>query len=689
MKFIFEIFSEHIPSTMQKNAAEKLFNTVKQLVGDKISDIQTFCTTRRLVLIFDNLKEYIQLDDLSIKGPKVGISEEVIGKFCQKIARENNMNFDLVKNSLVQKDSYWYIEIISPKISVKEYLISLIKELFGKITWPTNMRWISSQDDSNTNNVEYYNSTYIRPIRSILAILEDDILDISLLGMQAANITYTETGKVLKINDAKLYQEIMSSENIVLSFENRLQRLTEFLSKYEYEFDHDMFEEIASSTECGYPFLCTLDDDSVLKRLPNKFINECVREHQQAVTIYHSKELNKYNEKQILGFALVSQKASTPHMISDCAFVLQARLLDLLFFFEEDLAQAKNNIENFEQRLNNIPMHEKLGTLKDKCFRLKNIFLKENSNLDQMKKLADASLYFKIDLSTKSVNELPSLSGYVAYELYKDILDEDIRIISLDLAKNDPLLMSKNALLLGLMDKIDTIVGFFLIGEVPTGSQDPFGLRRLSTEVVKYAFALTEKGFKLSDLSSLITLNIDSYRENSKLNFNELLNIAIDNTYINIFNFIIDRVRYLLISEFGLSACGNLHYQKSAQNSLCCKNIEFWNMRNKTRILYEYKQTHTNEIESISQIYKRITNFLKNKEVLLEKTDESIDELSKQMLDICKNLQKIEDLYSASTTLNQLFDDNMILQQEFLQYRLLALTKLHEMFASYANWDMI
>lgn len=690
MKFVFEIFSEHIPTTMQRNAAKQLEALTISLSKGSIKKFKTFCTSRRFVLIIDDLSSQITMPDIKVKGPKQNVPESVLQKFCESKARDYGLDILEVEKGLIAEDEYWYIDIKAPKTDSKSFLISLCKEIFENIHWPNKMKW-------HGENSEYANVTYIRPIRSIIALLSNEVLDIKIAGIQANNVTRLEDGSVLQIKNAEEYESDMLSNGVLLSYSDREKILTDFLKEYEYEENLEMFEEIAGSTEHGNPFIVELLDNSILTKLPNQFIIECVQEHQQAVAIYNSKNKNQYNERSIVGFVLLSQKPATPNMKKDCSQVLQARLMDMLFFFEEDKANAKKNIEQREEQLKGMPVHEKLGTLNEKCDRLHNML-----RLSQDDELAQAALFFKLDAFTKTVNELPKLTGHALYHIYDSLLSTQIRTIARELSQNNTDQMSVQSLIIGLLDSLDTLVGFFIISQIPTGSQDPFGLRRLANQVALYGLELYKrntdtKKANLSNLSSLIHLAYEQYSnvnvELDKESFNINDKEAMHAVCQKLFEFIMERMKYIIDSKYHITACVQNTYEASgyeafAKPELLNTQTAFWNIEQRTIDIVEFRTNNPEKVELIAQVYKRTSNFIKNA-VSNIITNDILDSLSLEILTLAEVMNSLDMVFQTSKKLSQLFDNNLILEESYRSQREYALQKLHEKMLTYCAWDML
>ena len=526
-EFILELYSEEIPPNLQINARNDLETKIKSSLIEenlKFGSLKAFSSPTRLTIFLKDFSEYIKIPSKEIRGPKVGVMEDVINNFLKS---HNSSRKDLLEKQ-IDKGKFYYIKTRSKEILTSEVLKKIVVNSIASIKWKKSMRW------SDTDLL------WGRPLRSILAVYNKKILTFSYGHLRASDCTIIEKDldtKNIKVTNIKDYQKLLLKNNIILNHEEREQKIIKkFESFYKVKnfknhYDVKLLKEVTNIVED--PQVLLIDFDKKYLKLPKEIIISTLQNHQRYFPI-----LDKKNE--ITNFFLaVTNKKDTNNLIKDGnKRVVEARLADAKFFWDKD--KSKNLIKQIA-KLKDKKFYEGLGSVYDKTQRLRKLsgMLADELNLNREKAEIAASIS-KSDLCSDLVNEYPDLQGLMGkYFALSQGFDEDVsNAVSdhyLPLGNNSVTSKKPISYVVAISDKIDTLVGFFLINEKPTSSKDPFALRRSAIGLLR---TIIDNKLNLK-LRNLISYNIKLLEEQEVTKTNQ-------NSENEILNFLKERMKNIL-----------------------------------------------------------------------------------------------------------------------------------------------
>ena len=526
-EFILELYSEEIPPNLQINARNDLETKFKSSLIEenlKFGSLKAFSSPTRLTIFLKDFLEKIKIPSKEIRGPKVGVMEDVINNFLKA---HNSSRKDLMEKQN-DKGKFYYIKTKSKEVLTSEVLKKIVVNSIASIKWKKSMRW------SDTDLL------WGRPLRSILAVYNREILTFSYGHLRASDCTVIEKDldtKVVKVKTVKDYQKLLLNNNIILNHEEREQKIIKkFESFYKVKnfknlYDLKLLKEVTNIVED--PQVLLIDFDKKYLELPKEIIISTLQNHQRYFPIIDKKdEITNF-------FLVVTNKKDTNNLIKDGnKRVVEARLADAKFFWDKD--KSKNLIKQIA-KLKDVKFYEGLGSVYDKTQRLRKLsgMLADELNLNKEKAEIAASIS-KSDLCSDLVNEYPDLQGILGkYFALSQGFEEDVsNAVSdhyLPLGNNSMTSKKPISYIVAISDKIDTLVGFFLINEKPTSSKDPFALRRSAIGLLR---TIIDNKLNLK-LRNLISYNIKLLEEQGVRKTNE-------NSENEILNFLKERMKNIL-----------------------------------------------------------------------------------------------------------------------------------------------
>jgi glycyl-tRNA synthetase beta chain len=488
-ELLIEIYNEEIPARMQQKAAEdfrKIFEEffTKCFSGQNTKftgeNLKTFITPRRLVLLVQNL-DVLQLSSTVDKtGPKTDAPTQAIQGFLKSVGVNDVSGLEKITRD---NGEYYFYKQPEIRIDTRQILEKNLPHLLQKMagSWPKSMDLIDLEKQSN----------WVRPIRNILAIFDNQVLNFEFANLKANSQTFGHLlagKKSLQIINFTDYKKQLEENFVILDWLNRREIIVSQINKIEaglVEKNSKLIDEITGLVEYPQVLIGKIDDQ--FKNLPEEVLELTIKIHQKAIL---------FRNKEALNFIFVSNikvgEAATQKIISDNEKVVRARLSDAKFYIEEDL---KTPFKGRVELLRNITFHKKLGSLYYKVKRIEIlnkliIIWVPQAKLSAAERLADLA---KNDLTTKTVAELPELQGVVGkyYAKIQGEADEISEAISeqyLPTGQNSLLPKTPLGIVLAISDKIDTICSLFLADEKPTASKDPFALRRAALGIIKILF---------------------------------------------------------------------------------------------------------------------------------------------------------------------------------------------------------
>ncbi len=483
--FILELLSEEIPSRMQKQASEYLLREFRQQTegaGLEVGQIQSFYSTRRLTLIVTNMKSHTAEMTVEKLGPRIDSPNDAINGFLRSNNIKSIDDCDILDDKKGKR--YKYIETVPAKTAIT-ILPPIIEDIIRKFSWPKSMRWGNG------------NSRWVRPLRNIMAIIYENNsvnkLKINVEGLLANDYTFGHRflkNKKIYIKEVSDYFEALTNHLVIADQGRRRELILEQISKIEKKFDisvikdEKLLEEVSGLVE--WPIALCAEFDEKFLNLPDEVLQTSMRSHQKYFSVTEKKTKNLTNKFILISNIQTSDEGKS--VILGNQRVLSARLYDAKYFWDRDIDQPL--MDNL-RLLNSVTYHQKLGSLGSKVERIELIALELDQTLGlNLENIPTAAKLIKNDLLSEMVGEFPDLQGIMgSYYADRQGYDEDV----CDAIKNHYMPVTprdetpKKALsfCLSVADKIDTLVGFWSIGETPTGSKDPYALRRAGNGLIR------------------------------------------------------------------------------------------------------------------------------------------------------------------------------------------------------------
>ena len=491
--FFLELFSEEIPSSLQKNLREDLLESFNKLFDEKFISFKkssSYSTPNRLIIVFEGLQKKIIFKSEEIKGPNIEAPELALEGFI----RSNNISKKDLFKKKIDKGQFYFFKTKSKKLNTHDLLEEFVPLVLQKIQWKKSMKW--GEFDLNWG----------RPLKSILAVFNKTKLTFDFHHLASSNATfidkeYEEKRKIF--NDFKEYSNFFKKLNIVIDHEKRKnlieRKLNEITNKKNIKIESNpkLLDEVVGLTDQPNVILCQFDRKFL--NIPKEILIITMQHHQKYFPTFDKKG-NITNE-----FLVVTNKKDTKGFIKlGNERVVEARLSDAEFFWKKDKSQ---NLVKRVSKLKSMNYFKGLGTYFDKVQRMRKLggMLSDELLISKEKVELSASIC-KVDLVSELVGEFPELQGIMgSYFADAQGFEKEISLaISeqyLPTGFNSKVPKKPYSIALSLADKIDTLVGFFGINQKPTSSKDPFALRRLALGIIKIIIE-NKKDFKIRDLIS-------------------------------------------------------------------------------------------------------------------------------------------------------------------------------------------
>ncbi|MAH89373.1 MAG: glycine--tRNA ligase subunit beta [Pelagibacterales bacterium] len=597
---LLELLSEEMPASLIEESAISieriLFNNFKK--NSLISNRHNFYYgPKRLTFIFYNLRS--EKEEIFIKGPNIKASETAVNGF----AKSQNTSIEKLDVQKTNKGDYY---IYKKKVSTLDTVDSLKKILelnLIKIPWKKSMRWGKSS------------LKWIRPLKNILCLYGTNKIDINISSLLSHN--YTIVGNLLNeknflIKSFKEYEEILKKNNVIFDQNERKKIILKEIERIIHNVDliftsnQKLLNEVVNLVENPNVFIAQFDKKYL--KLPKEVLTTSMIKNQKYFPL-HNKNNSLSNYFLIVSNLKPSDKGKK--IIHGNQRVIEARLEDASFFWTKD---NNSNFRNKSSELERVIFHNKLGSMQDKILRLKKIakFFENSFKLDDIesKNLETAINISKNDLVSELVREFPSLQGtmgfyYALNSGFNDVVCNAVKDHYKPYGPMDFCPATKISKILALIDKLDTLVGFFLIDLNPTSSKDPYALRRAGLGIIRI---LIEGEFSIN-FNKFIEQSCQEY-EKSSISYDKNLE-----TYNKkILNFISERFENLLKYQ-------NLE-KFIIYNSLILNknNFDIFNIYQKCNIIFDFINTVNGEL--FLKSFKRVLNILENENNLEDKIDE-------------------------------------------------------------------
>jgi glycyl-tRNA synthetase beta chain len=483
-ELLLELFSEEIPARMQRAAAEQLRASVTVRLADErlaFARAEAFATPRRLTLVVEGLPARQPDVVEEKKGPHTGAPQRALEGFM-KSAGLTTLEGAEVRT--VGGADYYYLSRTVAGRATADVLRDVVAATVESFAWPKSMRWGSGA------------MRWVRPLQNVLCLFDGAVVDVALRahGLRANDATHGHrflAPQRITVRSFEDYAAKLRDAYVVLDADERrtfiASRVAELAAAEGLTFPHDpaLLEEVAGLVEWPIPLIASID--AAFMALPREVLTTTMRANQKYFA------LETADGTLAPRFALVANVAAPDGgaaIVAGNERVLRARLADARFFWDQD---RKTPLEDRVPALANLVFHARLGTLMEKVLRIKSLAVELAATAgagETIELVNRAATLCKADLVTGMVGEFPELQGKIG-RYYALAEGEGVRVADAiaehyaPLGPSDRCPTAPVSVAVALADKLDTLAGFFAIGEKPTGSKDPFGLRRAALGVIR------------------------------------------------------------------------------------------------------------------------------------------------------------------------------------------------------------
>ena len=494
--FLMEIGLEEIPAHVVTPSAAQLVEKTEKFLKEQRMDfdeVQTYSTPRRLTVKVTGLADKQPDIQEEAKGPAKKIAYDKDGnwsKAAQGFARGQGVSVDDIFFKELKGTEYVYVKkFIEGKAAAD--VMQGMRDVAMDLKFPTMMRW-------GTNDFQY-----VRPIRWIVAMLDDQVIPFKILNIESGNVSqgHRFLGKPVELKSANDYVKALRSEKVIVDATERKSMIRDQINdlaqknNWKIVIDEDLLEEVNNLVE--YPTVFAGSFDEKYLSVPDQVLITSMKDHQRFFYV------TDQNGKLLPNFVSV-RNGNTEYLenvVQGNEKVLTARLEDAKFFYEED---QKQSIADYVERLKKVMFHDKIGTIYEKMARVRLLAAQIGKfvglNDQELADLDRAAQIYKFDLVTGMVGEFAELQGVMG-EIYARLQGENdnvaaaIREEYMPTSAEGELPATKVGAVLSIADKIDSIQAFFAAGMIPSGSNDPYALRRQALGIVRIALA---RNWKLS-----------------------------------------------------------------------------------------------------------------------------------------------------------------------------------------------
>ncbi|MDH6365122.1 glycyl-tRNA synthetase beta chain [Enterococcus sp. PF1-24] len=484
--FLLEIGLEEMPAHVVTPTIKQLTDKVAKFLAENrltYDTIEVFSTPRRLAIKIVNLPEKQADTQEEVKGPAKKIALDAEGnwsKSAEGFVRGQGLTTDDITFKEIKGVEYVYVTKFESGRNVQEVLAGLATVILS-LTFPVTMHWAN------------YDLAYIRPIHWLVALLDDEIIPFEILDIKTSNTSrgHRFLGKTVTINHADEYQAKMAEQFVIVDAKERKDLIRQQIAEiaeanhWQVVLDEDLLEEVNNLVEYPTAFVGNFDEKYL--SVPEEVLVTSMKEHQRYFEIRNSQGLLLPHFISVRN----GDKVKIDNVIKGNEKVLIARLEDAEFFFEED---KKITIATCVEKLKSVTFHEKIGNIYEKMQRTSVIaaLIGEQVGLSatELADLQRASEIYKFDLVTNMVGEFPELQGimgekYALLQGENPAVAQAIREHYQPISSEGELPESAIGAVLAIADKLDSVLTFFAVDMIPSGSNDPYALRRQAYGVIR------------------------------------------------------------------------------------------------------------------------------------------------------------------------------------------------------------
>jgi glycyl-tRNA synthetase beta chain len=560
-RYFLEIGVEELPARFIDDALFQLKNNFENTLNDnriKYDTIVTFQSPRRLAIDIIGLESRGESEEVIIKGPAKRIAFDEDNnptRALEGFIKAQNVKLENIYFETINSEEYIFIKKINEGKRLEDVLRENIASNIKSISFPKSMKWGGK------------NIKFARPIRWIVSLLDDEIMEFDFEGIPVSNKTRGHRflgSQNIEIHEIQQYKELMRKNYVIVDPQERKDIIKFNSQKIAREKggnvlkDEDLLNEVTNLVEYPTPIMGKIKDEYL--NLPFDVVVTPMRDHLRFFPCIDDKN-------RLLPYFITIRNGDDKFVdtvIKGNEKVLGARLADARFFYNED---TKYPLETYVEKLKMLTFQEKLGTMYDKTIRLQRLSGKIAEYLevgDETKKnILRASYLSKADLVTKIVTEFTELQGRMGKEYAEKsgenkIVSQAIYEQYLPRFSQDNLPSTTAGAVLSITDKLDSICGLFAIGIQPTGSQDPFALRRGALGIINI---IIDKKLNVS-LKDLIDFSLYIYIEENNLacDFNKVRNDIFDFFMARVKNMLTDqKIRYDVVDSIISTGTDNIY----------------------------------------------------------------------------------------------------------------------------------
>ncbi|WP_264735878.1 glycine--tRNA ligase subunit beta [Wolbachia endosymbiont (group A) of Rhinocyllus conicus] len=590
LQLLFECLSEEIPSRMQNVAATQVKSCIANVFNKnnvKFTSMEVFVTARRITLFVDNINA-LELKDSNneVKGPNINAPKSAIEGFLRKYQKNEE---DLLVRK-VNNEDFYFIKRESCSFNIREFLKNQLEEMLKNFSWLKSMRWGEGKE------------RWVRPIKNILCILNDEIIPVSFAGITASNTTYghrfLSSDATLTIKAPKDYFELLEKNSVILQLDKRKQFILDQINKFtkeqnlQLEKNDYLLNELTGLIEWPIVLFGEVNQEKSFG-LPKEVILSIINTQQKYLALSNGKRISHF---------VTVVNVNNGEVVKGHERILEARLADAQFLISQD---KKEDLDHYVKKLGSILFHAFLGSVGEKVKRITSlskyiaIFIPHASLI----KVERAAYLAKADLATSIVREFPELQGVMG-GYYASYFQEDREIVEAITEHYKPIgpeqecPKSPSAIAVSIADKVDSLVGLIAAGEKISGSYDQFGLRRMTISIIR---TILENNLHIP-IRLLIDKSVSLY---SRLLFNENTT-SVDKPNRKqiselVFRFCLERFKVILKNrDISQDVVDSILYKIDINDLLTAEK--------QTVILDRYLSTP--EGEQILSTYKRVSNMM-------------------------------------------------------------------------------
>lgn len=651
---------EELPARYVADTVSQLkINTEELLKKERVqySDIIIYTTPRRLALIIKGLEDMGTSAEEKVKGPSKKISFDEEGnpsKALQGFMRGQKVEQDSIIIEEVNGEEYVFARVMKKSKSLEQVFSSNMESFIKKINFPKTMKWGGK------------NLRFARPIRWILSLLDDETIPFEMEGIKVSNVTrghrFLGSNNIL-IDHVDNYVDLLNKNYVIVDQAERKDIIRYGSEKLVREKggsiqqDEELLDEITNIVEYPTPIIGRIKEEYL--SLPMDVITTPMKEHQRYFPVIDDKG-------RLLPYFITVRNGDDNHtdiVIKGNEKVLGARLEDAKFFYKDDI---KFPLEQYVTKLENITFQEKLGNMLTKTKRIQKLAVKIGDYLEvgeETEKNIDRAGYLsKADLTTKMVSEFTELQGKMGMEYASHSGENEIVSLAifeqyLPRYSGDQLPSTTAGAVISIADKLDSIAGLFAIGIQPTGSQDPFALRRSALGIINI---ILDKKLNLS-LNELIDFSLYVYVEENSLAFdyNKVKSEIMDFFLGRLRNMFLDSgIRYDIIDAIIKTEGDDIYDLKIRADKL----NDWLNKEGLSDILTAFNRVSTLAEKAISSDVKR--DLLTEDEIDLYDSYNNIEERALNLINKKEYDKALDILTSLKDPIDNFFEKVMVMVED-------------------------